>query len=203
MADIDKFWLTEDGRLYAAMHTLIYPGVLGSLIYAVPDKMSAGQSYSNETLLLGGAFALAFAFDYIHSAGERFKNSYTFKLFALDLVIVVMLFGAGQRILGNDIFAFFSVPAMLAISKFAAALWEVCADTSEDSARNTDFLLCAVYSGIAVTLAISASQCWNSQAEGYKNCSGNLLIALGIALLADAASFFYYKKVARWWPNEA
>jgi len=199
MSTVDRFWLDEDGRLYAAMHTLVYPGVLGSLLYAVPDNLTKGVKYAPETLWLGSVFALAFVFDYIHTVGPRFKDSYSYKLFLLDLVIVAMLFGAGQRILGNTVFVFLSVPTMLAIAKFAAALWEMAAETREDSARNTDLLLGFLYVGIAVVMGISGAQCWTGPPVAGTACPTYWSLGLGLTLFADAMSFLYYKKLARTW----
>lgn len=197
-SNIDQFWLKEDGRLYAVMHTLLYPGVLGSLMYAAPDKMSSGRNpYPSEVLWLAGAFALAFVFDYIHSAGDRFKQSYTYKLFMLDLVIVIMLFGAGQRILGNSVFMWLSVPAMLAIAKFSAALWEIAAETKIDSARNTDVLFAVIYSGIAIVMMVSGTQCWPTPRDQPGACTSAATWVLAAALVADALSFLYYKRLAR------
>jgi hypothetical protein len=118
-------------------------------------------------------------------------------LFALDLVIVTLLFFAGQRLLGTPLLAWASVPAMLALAKFAAALWEVVAETKEDSARNTDFLLAAVYGGIAILVAVTGDRCWPRPPPAAGTCWDGWSGILAAALVLDALSFLYYKSLAR------
>jgi len=182
-------WLRgkAEPRLFTVMHTLLYPGVLGSLMYALPDNIAAGRvSYDAEQIVLACALFSMFVMDYTHSVLKRNEAAYSHGTFIADLLIVGLLFLAGQRILGTAIPPDVHPAWLLAAMKLAAVSWEWVkhqpAPTAEDresdaNAIGTDFAFALAYAVAAVA----------SQLPPHLQSVATLLFIL--ALLGDA--FFY------------
>jgi hypothetical protein len=184
-----------DQRFFTVMHTLIYPGVLGSLMYAYPDNIVSGTTtYSLPTALVSLAFFFAFVMDYAHSVASPAKRKYSVTMFSLDVVIVLSLFCAGQKLLGTPFLAWASVPVLLGLGKVAAVLWECAAKTREDSARNTDVVAAIAY--FLFALLGPGNECWPSRNASEAELCAGWSHWLAAVLLLDAFSYVIYRKLA-------
>ena len=77
-------WLrkTADTRFFEVMHTLLYPGVLGSLMYAYPDNIVSDKAcFTWLGAALAGSLFLAFVLDYLHSISRVSKACYSYGTF--------------------------------------------------------------------------------------------------------------------------
>lgn len=179
-----------DSRFFVVMHTLVYPGVLGSLMYAIPDNIVSGaRAYSNATLFIAFAFFGAFIMDYTHSITAFARRNYSIAMFALDSAIVFLLFCAGQQILGSEVLLQIPTALLLAVAKVVGGLWEVVVWSPENSARNTDFVFALAY--LILFLGASGQNCWAPAA--ISECAEGFRWALGFVLLADALFYLAYK----------
>lgn len=174
-------------RMFTIMHTLLYPGVLGSLMYALPDNIASHRTQFDFTQV-ATAIALfsMFVMDYAYSVTEDNKNNYSMGTFAADLLIVVLLFVAGQRILGTHIPPDIHPALLLASVKAAALCWEFlkqggsCRSSENRAKKDTDLAFLLIY--IAVALV----------AQGSEQVASDLLI---LALLGDAFYYVLYRKL--------
>ena len=187
-----------DDRLFLVMHTLLYPGVLGSLIYAFPDNILSGKTaFTIPGTLVAIGFFFAFSADYLHSISIHAKASYSFGTFIADLAIIVLIFCAGQKILGTALFPSVSELWFLMCAKFFAIVWEsVTYKATSDSApatnnigartpspRETDlgFMLAYLLAGLLGYVTESdPSDSWTRW-------------VLAVLLLADAFWYFLYR----------
>ena len=120
-------WLRKsaDDRFHEVMHTLLYPGVLGSLIYAYPDNIvSKKVPFTWVDASLAAALMLAFVFDYLHSISREAKAYYSHGTFIADLCLVVLMFIAGQKILGTPMFPSVQEFWFLGLARAFGWFWE-------------------------------------------------------------------------------
>lgn len=183
-----------DLRLHAVMHTLLYPGVLGSLMYALPDNILKNDSpftWSRNGLgiLLALALFAAFVADYLHSISEEAKASYSNGTFWADLVIVALVFIAGQKVLGTKVLPDLSEFWFLAGAKLCAVAWEgltyqnpMSPSTAETAPSptpiETDVAFALAFLSIGGLILLS------------KTC---YQVALMLVLFADARWYFGFK----------
>lgn len=176
-----------DPRMFTIMHMLLYPGVLGSLMYAAADNLASHRTqFDGMQVAVAIALFSMFVMDYAYSVTADNENHYSTGTFAADLLIVILLFVAGQRILGTEIPPHIH-PAWLLVSVKAAALgWEYlkmdgARRSNEERAKKvTDFVFLLIYAFVAFVARESA------QSAPY------LLI---IALLGDAFCYVLYRKL--------
>jgi hypothetical protein len=184
-------------RLFTIMHTLLYPGVLGSLMYALPDNIASGRvHYSPEQTGLACALFAMFVMDYAHSVLKENEAAYSYGTFVADLFIVIFLFLAGQRILGTAIFAHVHPAWWLCAMKLASVGWEwlkhpspapsgeAASESQQDKANamGTDFAFLLVYALVGVGAQISGRPA---------------TLALTLALVADAFYYVAYRWLKR------
>lgn len=114
----------NDERWYVVMN-LLYPSVLGTLIYTGFDNLAMGSRsiWGSEALLALALFVL-YVMDYAHSVREENRKAYSPNKFWTDLVIVACLFFAGKAILGDNIFPSIHPAWWLFGTKAAAITWE-------------------------------------------------------------------------------
>ncbi|MCR4345890.1 MAG: hypothetical protein NUV55_01600 [Sulfuricaulis sp.] len=111
----------SDARWCVVMNNLLYPAVLGTLIYTGFNEFSDRTIWGEEALLALALFIL-YVMDYAHSVSDGNRKSYTHGKFWADLVIVSCLFLAGNAILGENIFPSIH-PAWWLLGTKAAAIW--------------------------------------------------------------------------------
>lgn len=114
----------NDVRWCVVMNNLLYPAVLGTLIYTGFNEFS-GHAIWGEQALLALALFVLYVMDYAHSVSEGNRKTYTSGKFLADLVIVACLFIAGNAILGENLFPAIH-PAWWLLGTKVAALWWEC-----------------------------------------------------------------------------
>jgi hypothetical protein len=114
----------NDVRWCVVMNNLLYPAVLGTLIYTGFNEFSGHAIWGEEALLALALFVL-YVMDYAHSVSEGNRKTYTPGKFLADLVIVACLFIAGNAILGENLFPAVH-PAWWLLGTKVAALWWEC-----------------------------------------------------------------------------
>jgi len=102
-------------RWSVVMNHLMYPAVLGTLVYSTLIAIT-GHGLGFETTLLVVVFLALFTMDYAHSVDENNLKTYTQDKFWWDLTSVVFLLLAGVSIVGNS-----------ALTTIHPAWWLVCA----------------------------------------------------------------------------
>jgi hypothetical protein len=108
------------------MYNMIYPAILGSILYTV-FQLAADRSFqfSNPMPWFAGALFIAlFTLDYTYSLARDISTSYSRVAFALDLVVVVLMFVAATAILGKNLLPI-SVWLELVFLKLVVVVWEV------------------------------------------------------------------------------
>jgi hypothetical protein len=113
----------NDVRWCVVMNNLLYPAVLGTLIYTGFNEFSGHMIWGEQALLALALFVL-YVMDYAHSVGEGNRKTYTPGKFLADLVIVACLFIAGNAILGKNLFPSIHPAWWLLGTKVAALCWE-------------------------------------------------------------------------------
>jgi hypothetical protein len=108
-------------RLHNLVYGLLYPAFLGSLIYNYVDQR---QSMRLEATLVLIFLLLLFALDFVYSLAKVVMENYSIAQFAIDLIVVVLLYIAAKSIPGERLFIGFAPWGALALSRAAAALWE-------------------------------------------------------------------------------
>jgi len=117
-------------RWHLVMVNLLYPAILGALIYSFAEELSRGELHVAEpdpwlALLL----LILFALDYAHTFGTSDPKIYGPVQFTLDFVIVFCLFFAGRSLLKiSPCISWLNHPwlllAFLALAKAVALIWE-------------------------------------------------------------------------------
>lgn len=120
----------NDARWCVVMNNLLYPAVLGTLIYTGFNYLSSPALGVEEALLMLALFVL-YIMDYAHSVSDGNRKTYTRDKFWWDLTIVACLFFAGNAILGNNIFPAIHPAWWLLATKTAAVLWENLGHTTD------------------------------------------------------------------------
>ncbi|BAV33647.1 hypothetical protein SCL_1336 [Sulfuricaulis limicola] len=113
----------NDVRWCVVMNNLLYPAVLGTLIYTGFNEFS-GHAIWGEQAFLALALFVLYVMDYAHSVSEGNRKAYTSGRFLADLVIVACLFIAGNAILGENLFPAVHPAWWLLGTKLAALWWE-------------------------------------------------------------------------------
>ena len=180
---------------FAIMHSLLYPGVLGSLIYALPDNLVSKRiELSNDQLFVAIAFLLLFTIDYAYSITDSSKAAYSRGTFIADLLIVFFLFVVGQKALGTKLFESIEPAFLMVAAKLCAVFWE--------QVRNQD-AAAGAGKGLSYESGAEAKTDWACVVV-YLVIGGISLLKpdyskalLGVALLLDAASYEIYKRLPR------
>lgn len=174
-------------RMFTIMHTLLYPGVLGSLMYAAPDNIASGRTPLDLTqVAVACALFLMFIMDYSHSVEKGNEESYSNGTFIADLVIVVLLFIAGQRILGTPVPPDIHPAWLLVGVKVAAVCWEFLKrrDSHQSAVRSVEVLTDLLFLVLYALVGFFAPD-----SEKYASF---FLIAV---LVGDAVSYIVYRKL--------
>jgi len=170
------------------MHTLLYPGVLGSLMYAYPDNIVSDKAcFTWLGAALAGSLFLAFVLDYLHSISRVSKACYSYGTFIADLGLVVLMFIAGQKIMGTRIFPDAGEFWFLGGARACGWLWEHTKANQDLTPEGVDLLFIFVY---VVGGLIAVQIGWHGS-DGYK-------WTLAAVLLFDALMYLWYPYVARW-----
>jgi hypothetical protein len=140
---LEKARQKADPRLHAGVHSLLYPGVLGSLMYALADTRAKSESAFNWSsdglgVLLALALFAAFVADYLHSINDDAKARYSNGTCFADLLIVVLVFIAGQKVLGTPLLPALSEFWFLAGAKLCAVAWEGLTHPAPGNATTAD-----------------------------------------------------------------
>lgn len=154
-----------DKRLFQIMNNLLYPAVLGTLLYTFVDKRIPGMQLFEPEFIGACALFLLFVFDYAHSSSDEVRSTYDAKKFLFDLLIISFLFLAGKDILNDALLPNIDFVWWLFLSKLAAVFWEISerkdrqkSHAAQVSARpfpfpliyiETDAALCIAYAAIA------------------------------------------------------
>lgn len=164
----------SDQRWFQIMTNLLYPAVLGTLIYTFADSTLKPGVCVDDPLFWGGlALFPLFMFDYAHSLREDVRASYDASKFLADLVIVSCLFLAGKAILKAPVFSQVDYVWWLFGAKAAAVIWEQRESKSGPAGRKsqpaqaasrlvvfgieTDLALCVAYLVLGILAAVGAS----------------------------------------------
>jgi hypothetical protein len=114
------------GRLHLVMSSLLYPAVLGTLIYAAFQKFDERPAFFISAQgVLAFALLLHYVLDYVYTVVHERGSSYSLPKFLADFLIVICMFLATQEVLGVR-----SNPSPLApvwwmcLTKVFALLWE-------------------------------------------------------------------------------
>jgi hypothetical protein len=185
-----------DQRWFQIMINLLYPAVLGSLIYTFAESAVPGAQL-DDPLLWGGFSLLAlFVFDYAHSSREEVRATYDGWKFLADLLIVSFLFLAGKAVLKSPVLPGIDYVWWLFFAKLAAVIWEFAelrraqpsqarqaASRKLDMAfgMETDFALCIIYLVIGV-LALGGVRWWTW--------------AVALAMAFDAVQYYRFARQA-------
>lgn len=163
-----------DQRWFQIMTNLLYPAVLGSLIYTFAESAVPGAQLDDPLLWGGFSLLVLFVFDYAHSSREEVRATYDGWKFLADLLIVSFLFLAGKAVLKSPVLPGIDYVWWLFFAKLAAVVWELtelrraqpsqarqAASRKLDMAfgMETDFALCLIYPAIGV-LALGGVGWW-------------------------------------------
>jgi hypothetical protein len=107
-------------QLHQLLYGLVYPAVLGSLLYTTIFDQSFTQSPSRDSLALTCTVLIIalFAVDYVYSYSENNTVDYSVAQFLIDFVIVLLAYVAAVSFTGVE--AFEKVPGWIYL--FLAAL---------------------------------------------------------------------------------
>lgn len=137
-------------RKPAIITGLLYPGLLGSLLYeAVPKVFGSGPGgLPSETIVLVLALLWHYVLDYIYTYDRTPDAPYDWLMFIADALIVVCLYFAIRYAYSHD-----TALAWLFMlgTKLAAFMWELADarhagfDQAKDRALGSDWLFCWPY----------------------------------------------------------
>lgn len=120
---------SSDNRWYQVMTTLLYPGVLGTILYALGDAAwGLGWGLFDSITpkgALGLALVLLFTLDYAYTLNDNAQNDYGAWLFLLDICSLVLLFAAGKAILSEPFAASIALPTLMLSVKALAVVYEI------------------------------------------------------------------------------
>jgi hypothetical protein len=181
-----------DQRWFQIMTNLLYPAVLGTLIYTFAERTVPGAHLDDPLLWGGFALFALFVFDYAHSSREEVRASYDGWKFLADLLIVSFLFLAGKAVLKAPVLPGVDYVWWLFFAKLAAVIWEYReskqaqpSEAGHAASRKlafgieTDWALCIVYLAIGV-LAFLGVQWWTWAVAG--------------AMAFDAVQYYRYAR---------
>jgi len=183
-----------DQRWFQIMTNLLYPAVLGSLIYTFAESAVPGAQL-DDPLLWGGFSLLAlFVFDYAHSSREEVRATYDGWKFLADLLIVSFLFLAGKAVLKSPVLPGIDYVWWLFFAKLAAVIWEFIESRRAQPSQagsaasrklanafgiETDLALCVIYLVIG-WLAFVEVQWWTW--------------AVAVAMAFDAVQYYRFAR---------
>lgn len=180
-----------DPRWFQIMTNLLYPAVLGTLIYTFAQHSLAEASLSDPMFVGGLALLVLFVMDYAHSLRDDVRTSYDRWKFLADFIVVVGLFLAGTAVLSQPVFPTVAYVWWLFMAKVAAVAWERAEAAHRPEAAEvvsrmlfgleTDWALLVVYFGLAV-VSLMETTWWQW--------------AVAIAMVVDAVQYFRYGRVA-------
>ncbi len=113
-----------DKRWFQIMNNLLYPAVLGTLLYTFVDTTVPSIGLDDPGLWGACALFVLFIFDYAHSSSETVKENYDGKKFLFDFLIISFLFLAGKDVLNDSVLPNIDYVWWLFLSKLAAVGWE-------------------------------------------------------------------------------
>lgn len=113
-----------DQRWFQIMTSLLYPAVLGTLIYTFAEKTVPGARLEDPLFWGGCSLFALFVFDYAHSLRGDVRASYDGRKFLADLFIVSFLFLAGKAVLKAPVVSGIDYVWWLFFAKLAALIWE-------------------------------------------------------------------------------
>ena len=113
-----------DERWHQVMTGLLYPAVLGAILFTFAERLADKPSeFSALTLGAGLAILVLFTFDYAHTMSGAVRETYGPSEFVCDALITTLLFLAGKRVLGAPV-VFLELWALMALTKGASIAWE-------------------------------------------------------------------------------
>jgi hypothetical protein len=118
-----------DNRWYQVMTNLLYPAVLGTILYAFGDEawkqgVRLFTTFRIEPLL-ALALVVLFTLDYAYTLNDNAQGNYGAWQFSLDCVTLGLLFLAGKAILAVPSQSWLSLPVLLLAVKLLAVLYEI------------------------------------------------------------------------------
>lgn len=176
-----------DPRWFQIMTNLLYPAVLGTLIYTFAQHSLASASLSDPMFMGGLALLVLFVMDYAHSLRDEVRTTYDGRKFLADFIVVVGLFLAGTAVLNQPVFPTVAYVWWLFMAKAAAVAWERAEAAHQPKATEaarrmlfgleTDLALLVVYFVLAV-VSLTEATWWQW--------------AVAIAMVVDAVQYFRY-----------
>lgn len=159
-------------RWFLIMSNLLYPAVLGTVIYTFAEKILDPTDCITATQQLAGLMLITlFIFDYSHTLIEGIRVNYNGRKFFADFVIILCILLAGRAILGKPVPLEANYAWWLFFAKTSAVLWElfdVNGKAMKAASRKlpnnffgfeTDLFLCVVYAAI-IGLAYCEFRYW-------------------------------------------
>jgi len=117
---------TSDPRHYWIIMGLLYPGILGALIYELGPHLYSGPWTWKLEQWLVLALMVHFALDYAYSVDDKSRREYSWCKFPFDLAIVWLLYAAlkaaGEGV--TDPSRVMSVCLIMILTRTCAIVWE-------------------------------------------------------------------------------
>jgi hypothetical protein len=149
-----------DPRWFQIMTNLLYPAVLGTLIYTFAQHSLASASLSDPMFMGGLALLALFVMDYAHSLRDEVRTTYDGRKFLADFIVVVGLFLAGTAILNQPVFPTVAYVWWLFMAKAAAVAWNVRRQRINRRRRRRPVACCSVWR--PTWHCSSSTSCWPS-----------------------------------------
>jgi len=138
-------FFSDSPKLYRFTIGLLYPGILGSIIYGLFDnvtKVYDSKCYLNvENYIVTILLILVFVFDYLNTDNSEVKESYIRIQGIFDILIVLILFLSVYVALDVLSWGIEYVALLLAASKFFAMLWEIFSPTRKSCFSGTVYFV--------------------------------------------------------------
>ncbi|HEY4956298.1 MAG TPA: hypothetical protein VII31_00665 [Caldimonas sp.] len=153
---------TIDPRWHEVMTGLLYPAVLGAILFTFFDRLTSRDlALPEPTLVAALALLVLFTFDYAHTMSCSVSENYGPGEFACDTVILCLLFLAGKQLVGAaapHAPSWLSTPLweLMALTKAASVVWEVVRTAKRTSIRASLKLSANVKADVAFALAYLA-----------------------------------------------
>jgi hypothetical protein len=109
------------------MYGLVYPAVLGSLLYLFGEQVAQGTFSLSLPIpwIAGALFIAVFALDYVYSLSRTNQEFYSGFAFSVDALLLVVVYLSAQAIFGTKILSCVSVWFWLLLAKVVSLYQEL------------------------------------------------------------------------------